>query len=135
MSVEMKLGRWEARDGSEYKVLGHSPGRFYPWLGEADWETWSDTGHYGSATGPNDLVRYLGPLELSPTPACADKAGTPVVSTVSTETAGEQLKRMKQREAAIWRELEIYMPLVARLKTAASDLDEAIKALEGKMEE
>ena len=47
----------------------------------------------------------------------------------------EQLQRMKQREAAIWRELEIYMPLVARLKTAASDLDEAIKALEKGVEE
>mgnify|MGYP003493464550 CR=1 FL=1 len=71
---------------------------------------------------------------LSPTPACADQAGAPVGSTVSTETAGEQLQRMKQREAAIHRELEIYLPLVARLKTTASDLDEAIKMLEREVE-
>lgn len=46
----------------------------------------------------------------------------------------EQLQRMKQREAAIWRELEIYLPIVDALKAAASDLDEAIKRLEKEVE-
>lgn len=135
MSVEMKLGRWEARDLSVHKVLGHFPGRFYPWLGEADWEAWSDTGRYGAATSPNDLIRYLGPLELSPTTACADQAGTPVASTVSTETAGEQLRRVNARLNSIRSELGICRDAVRALERTESDLEELAKRLEREVEE
>jgi len=41
---------------------------------------------------------------------------------------------MRRREAAIWRELEIYLPIVDALKTAASNLDEEIKRLEKEVE-
>jgi len=129
----MKLGRWQARDGSEHKVLGHFPGRFYPWLGEADWEAWSDTGRYGAATSPNDLVRYLGPLELSPSPASAE-AGPAGASNVSTEDPQEQLQRMRERYNAMEREASIYSGLLAALDQAKSDLDEAIKRLEREVE-
>ena len=47
----------------------------------------------------------------------------------------EQLQRMKQREASILRELEIYLPIVNALKDAISDLDEEIKRLEKGVEE
>jgi len=130
VSVEMKLGRWQARDGSVHTVRAHFPSRFYPWLGEADWEAWSDTGRYSASVNPNDLVHYLGPIELSPTPACADQAGTLVVSPVSTETAGEQLQRMRQRYNAMDREASIYSGLLAALDQAKSDLDERIRAME-----
>ena len=126
----MKLGRWEARDGSEYKVLGHSPGRFYPWLGEADWETWSDTGHYGSATGPNDLVRYLGPLELSPSIACAEAGAAGDPQTVSTRDPQESLRRMRAQHSALAREEAAYGELLAGIRRAKDDLEEAIKMLE-----
>ena len=133
MNSEMKLGRWETRGGRVEEIVGHFPKSTMPWQSKAG-VRYAPGGLYAITHHSNDLVRYLGPLELSPTPACADQAGAPVVSTVSTEAAGEQLKRMKQREAAIWRELEIYLPLVARLKTTASDLEEAIKRLEKEVE-
>lgn len=138
MSVEMKLGRWEARSGDVFNVSRHTPGRVYEW--EADngmrwtgdgayWAHW----HYDTPC-QDDLVRYLGPVELSPTPACAEAGPAGDPQTVSTEDPQESLKRMKRLEATIHRELEIYLPLVAGLKTTASDLDEAIKMLEREVE-
>ena len=133
MSVEMKLGIWRSRCGELHAVDRFNKSEhIWKWEESTSDRSWDDQGmwHASAGTFGLDLVQYIGPLELSPTPACADQAGTPVVSPVSTETAGEQLRRMRQREAAVHRELEIYLPLVARLKTTASDLEEAIKAME-----
>lgn len=63
-----------------------------------------------------------------------EEAGPAGFSTVSTEDRQEQLRRMKQREAAIWRELEIYLPIVDTMKTALSNLEEEIKRLEREVE-
>ena len=133
MSVEMKLGRWMARDGSVHAVDRFDPEMMWPWRGARFQECWDDAGRFqgfGILRKPFDLIRYLGPIELSPTPACADQAGTLVVSTVSTETAGEQLRRMRERYNAMDREASIYSALLAALDQAKSDLGEHIRAIE-----
>jgi len=131
MSVEMKLGRWEVAGGRTYTISRRMPEGVCPWVSECGM-CWTDEGKYWPDGKPDhlDLVRYLGPLELSPTPACADQAGTPVVSPVSTETAGEQLQRMRQRYNEMEREASIYSGLLAALDQAKSDLDERIRAME-----
>lgn len=131
MSVQMKLGRWRARDGRVHEVLVHFPARSFPWLGAGDNDGWDDHGKYGVRPSQFDLIEYLGPLSPSPASAEAGPAGS---STVSTEDRQEQLRRMKRREAAIWRELEIYLPIVDTLKTALSNLEEEIKRLEKEVE-
>lgn len=133
MSVEMKLGRWQARDGTTIDIVGQFPQSYMPWASSNGVRYYPD-GRYLEYQGdtPQDLVRYLGPL--SPTLACADKAGTPVVSTVSTETAGEQLQRMRERYNAMEREASIYSGLLDSLDQAKSDLEEAIKILEKEVE-
>jgi len=130
MSVEMKLGWWEDRTGLQWEVIHGGYGRL--WRAYDSERTWfSDGSYWGDGSeSPFDLIRYLGPLELSPTTACADQAGTPVVSTVSTETAGEQLQRMRERYNAMDREASIYSSLLAALDQAKSDLGECIRAME-----
>ena len=71
---------------------------------------------------------------ISPTAACADKAGTPVVSPVSTETAGEQLQRVNSRLAAVRSELDAYRRMVKGLEWVESDLEELAKGLEKEIE-
>ncbi len=129
MSVEMKLGRWITKGGSIEEVHRERVG-LWRWCSKDGSKRWSDEGVLRGAGADNDLIRYLGPLELSPTPACADQAGTPVVSTVSTETAGEQLRRMRERYNAMDREASIYSGLLAALDQAKSDLGELIRAME-----
>jgi len=131
MSVDMKLGRWEVAGGRTYTISRRMPEGVCPWV-SACGMCWTDEGKYWPDGKPDhlDLVRYLGPLELSPTPACADQAGAPVVSPVSTETAGEQLQRMRQRYNEMEREASIYSGLLAALDQAKSDLDERIRAME-----
>ena len=135
VSVEMKLGRWEVAGGRTYTISKHMPEGVCPWVSECGM-CWTDEGKYWPDGKPDhlDLVRYLGPIELSPTPACADQAGTPVVSTVSTETAGEQLQRMRDRFLALQREVRIYSALLPELERAMSDLEERIKAMEKEVE-
>lgn len=79
-----------------------------------------------------DAADYSDPL--SPTPACADKAGTPVVSTVSTETAWESLRRMRAQHQAINREACAYRDLAQAAERAASELEGAISRLEREVE-
>ena len=67
---------------------------------------------------------------LSPTPACADQAGTATASTVSTEAVAETLRRMRAQHQAINREACAYRELAQAAERATSDLDEAIKRLE-----
>ena len=80
MSVEMKLGRWQARLGHVFNVTIHKPERVFSWRAEGDM-CWMNDGRYWDDGNPSpfDLIKYLGPIELSPTPACADQAGNPVV--------------------------------------------------------
>ena len=130
MSVEMKLGRWQARDGTVH-VIDQYDGF---WTESSNGHWWNNKGwFYGKDDEDGDLwdlILYLGPIELSPTPACEDQAGTPVVSTVSTETAGEQLQRMRERYNAMDREASIYSGLLAALDQAKGDLGEHIRAIE-----
>lgn len=135
MSVEMKLGRWQARDGTVHIIEDQYDGF---WIESSNGHWWNNKGwFYGKDDEDGDLwdlIRYLGPIELSPTPACADQAGTPVASTVSTETAGEQLQRMRDRFLALQREFRIYSTLLPELERAMSDLEERIKAMEKEVE-
>ena len=129
----MKLGRWQARSGNLHNIdRFYECARVWKWEESTSGQCWDDQGMWQHRDGESryDLVRYLSPLELSPTPACADQAGTPVVSTVSTETAGEQLRRMRDRFVALQREVRIYSALLPELERAMSDLEERIKAME-----
>ena len=134
MSVEMKLGRWMARDGTVH-VIDQYDGF---WKESSNGHWWNNKGwFYGKDDEDGDLwdlVLYLGPIELSPTPACADQAGTPVVSPVSTETAGEQLRRMRARSLALNREACVYREMAQAAERAVSDLDMAIAKLEREVE-
>lgn len=135
MSVEMKLGRWQARGGDVFTVSVHTPPDVFQWRAD-DGMCWMVDGSYWDDGKQSrfDLVRYLGPLELSPTPACADQAGTPVVSPVSTETAGEQLRRVNARLSAIRSELGIFRAQVRDMERTESDLEELAKRLEREVE-
>ena len=135
MSVEMKLGRWEVAGGRTYTISRRMPEGVCPWV-SACGMCWTDEGKYWPDGKPDhlDLVHYLGPIELSPTPACADQAGTPVVSTVSTETAGEQLRRVNARLSAVRSELKAYRAMVKGLEWVEGDLEELAKRLEKEVE-
>ena len=76
-------------------------------------------------------VRPVDQVEAS---ACADQAGTPVVSPVSTETAGEQLRRVNARLSAIRSELGIFRAQVRDMERTESDLEELAKRLEREVE-
>lgn len=71
---------------------------------------------------------------ISPTPACADRAGNPVVSTVSTGTAGDTLRMMRAEYNALDRWLSAYRHLVAVNERAKDDLEWAIGKLEKEVE-
>lgn len=134
MKTELKPGRWEDRNGDVWTVRFNYVANL--WMTEGDpRRTWCSDGSFWAHDEESqyDLVRYLGPIELSPSTACAEAGPAGDLSTVSTEDPQESLRRMRRLEATVHRELEIYVPLVARLKTTASDLDEAIKALERKV--
>lgn len=72
MTVEMKLGRWRTRDGSEAVVerkVGVSGCVWHGFVGKL-FHTWCDNGqwHDDVAGSCNDLIEYLGPLD-EPAPA------------------------------------------------------------------
>ena len=71
---------------------------------------------------------------ISPTPACADQAGTAAASTVSTEVAAEQLQRVNARLAGVRSELNICRASVRDLERTESDLEELAKRLEREVE-
>ena len=131
MSVEMKLGRWMDRKEREHRIDINKPRERFCWASSDEGRAWAEGGRYWTQSEDAlDLIRYLGPLELSPTPACADQAGTPVVSTVSTETAGEQLRRVNARLSAVRSELKAYRAMVKGFEWVESDLEELAKRLE-----
>lgn len=135
MSVEMKLGRWMDRKEREHRIDINKPRERFCWASSDEGRAWAEGGRYWTQSEDAlDLIRYLGPLELSPTPACADQAGTSVVSTVSTETAGEQLRRVNARLNSIRSELGICRDAVRALERTESDLEELAKRLEREVE-
>jgi len=71
---------------------------------------------------------------ISPTPACADKAGTVGSSTVSTEDPRKTLRRMRLHLIAIQIERDTYRELAGTADRAASDLEWAISRLEREIE-
>lgn len=136
MSVEMKLGRWEARDGTTH-VIDQYDGMFWKESSSGHW--WNNKGWFHAKDevddgDPWDLIRYLGPLELSPSPACAEAGPAGDPQTVSTETAGEQLRRVNARLNSIRSELGICRASVKALERAESDLEELAKRLEKEVE-
>jgi len=88
MSVNMKLGVFQLRDGSVEEIVGFFPKSTMPWVSRKG-VRYANGGLYAITPNPKDLVRYLGPL--STTPACADKAVTSPGPTVSTGMGGETL--------------------------------------------
>ena len=135
MSVDMKLGRWEARGGDVFNVSIHTPDAFYQWRAD-DGMCWKGNGAYwdDEKLSQYDLIRYLGPLELSPTPASAEAGPAGDLSTVSTEDPQESLRRMRAQCNALTREEAAYLELLVGVRRAKSDLEEAIKTLEKEVE-
>ena len=72
--------------------------------------------------------------EISPTAACADKAGTVGSSTVSTEAPRKTLRRMRLHLIALETERDAYRELAKVADMAASDLEWAISKLEKEIE-
>ena len=65
MSIHVKPGRWQLRNGEVATVLYDGGLVAWPWRGLHDGHvmTWSRIGMFGTAPGRFDLVEYLGPLE------------------------------------------------------------------------
>ena len=72
--------------------------------------------------------------EISPTAACADKAGTVGSSTVSTEDPRKTLRRMRLHLIALETERDAYRELAKAADMAASYLEWAISKLEKEIE-
>lgn len=72
--------------------------------------------------------------QISPTPACADKAGTVGSSTVSTEDPRKTLRRMRMNHVILTTERHAYRQLYETFDKAASDLEWAISKLEREIE-
>lgn len=72
--------------------------------------------------------------QISPTPACADKAGAVGSSTVSTEDPRKTLGRMRLHLISIQVERDAYRELAKASDTAACDLERAISKLEKEIE-
>ncbi len=72
--------------------------------------------------------------EISPTAACADKAGTVGSSTVSTEDPRKTLRRMRLHLIALETERDAYRELAKAAAMAAADLEWAISRLEKEIE-
>lgn len=132
----MKLGRWQARNGDVFSISRHEPGSIFPPWKTDDGDCWNGNGAHWYDERPSkyDLVRYLGPLELSPTPACAEAGPAGDLSTVSTEDPQESLRRMRVQCNALDRWLSAYKALVAQNERTKDDLEEAIKMLEREVE-
>lgn len=136
MNVEMKLGRWQARDGNVHEINIHNPTSTYPWASEESETEWGSDGFWiaSDLETEHDLIRYLGPLELSPSIACAEAGPAGDLSTVSTEDPQESLRRMRAHCNALDRWLSAYKALVAQNERTKDDLEEAIKMLEKEVE-
>ena len=134
MSVEMKLGRWQARDGTVH-VIDQYDGF---WKESSNGHWWNNKGwFYGKDDEDGDLwdlIRYLGPIELSPTPACAEAGPAGDPQTVSTEDPQESLRRMRVHWNALCREESAYGEALLGVQSAKGNLEEAIKAMEKEVE-
>lgn len=128
----MKLGKWQARGGDVFIVSKHEPGSFFPWKTDDEGDCWNGNGArwYDERPSQYDLVRYLGPLELLPTPACAE-AGP---ACDQAESAKKTLAMMRHEYNALDRWLSAYKALVAQNERTRDDLGEAIRKLEREVE-
>lgn len=130
MSVEMKLGVWRARDGTTHVIDQYDDF----WIESSNGHWWNNKGQFHCKDDEGgdmwDLVRYLGPLELSPTPACTE--ARPACD--QAESAKKTLAMMRHEYNALDRWLSAYKALVAQNERAKDDLDEAIKRLEKEVE-
>lgn len=129
MSVEMKLGRWQARNGDVFNVSIHAPDTVYQWCA-SDGMCWRGNGAYWNGERPSqyDLIEYLGPLSPTPASAEAGPAGDPV------ESAKKTLAMMRHEYNALDRWLSAYKALVAQNERTKDELEEAIKMLEKEVE-
>ena len=93
------------------------------WMGNGAYEDDGKESQY-------DLIRYLGPVELSPCPTCAEAgpAGDPV------ESAKKTLAMMRHEYNALDRWLSAYKALVAQNERTKDELEEVIKRLEKEVE-
>ncbi len=132
----MKLGRWEDRDGGVHKINTHNPTSTYPWGSEESETEWGNDGFWiaSDLETEYDLVRYLGPIELSPTPACAEAGPAGDPQTVSTEDPQESLRRMRAQWNALCREEAAYGEALLGVQKAKGNLEEAIKVMEKEVE-
>ena len=134
MSVEMKRGRWQARDGAVHAIDQYDGF----WIESSSGHWWNNKGwFYGKDDEDGDLwdlVRYLGPLELSPTPACAEAGPAGDPQTVSTEDPQESLRRMRVHWNALCREEAAYGEALLGVQKAKGNLEEAIKVMEREVE-
>lgn len=94
MSVQMKLGWWRARDGSEHKVVRRWDDTYtYPWT-SLQVKSWNDEGRYlgNDKESHLDLIEFLRPLdtELPPTLNAAVKAAEDRVRTLKAHHAAAQ---------------------------------------------
>ena len=72
--------------------------------------------------------------EISPTAACADKAGTVGSSTVSTEDPRKTLRRMRLHHALLMMERDAHSQMLKSSTKAADDMEYAISKLEKEIE-
>ena len=134
MSVEMKLGRWEDEQGGAWLIVRHDEAN-HTWHADGG-EFWFTGGSFydDGSNSELDLIRYLGPLELSPTPARAEAGPAGDPQTVSTEDPQESLRRMRAQWNALCREEAAYGEALLGVQKAKGDLEEAIKVMEKEVE-
>ena len=136
MSVEMKLGRWisgSARVRNVDESVVTEDGQHY--LETSTGMRWDEDGCcMTSLCDLDDLIEYLGPIELSPTPACAEAGPAGDPQTVSTEDPQESLRRMRAQWNALCREESAYGEALLGVQKAKGNLEEAIKLMEKEVE-
>lgn len=130
----MKPGKW--LDGFENVQEVYWDRTSLLWRAIGSERAWHDGGFSRDRIleSKYDLVRYLGPLELSPSIACAEAGAAGDPQTVSTRDPQESLRRMRAQHSALAREEAAYGELLAGIRRAKSDLEEAIKMLEKEVE-
>ena len=67
MSIQVKPGRWQMRNGETAVVVDRDGVFRWPWQGYHDRDrvltNWAPDGRWGPVVSPYDLVEYLGPEE------------------------------------------------------------------------
>ncbi len=134
MKTELKPGLWEDRNKDVWEVYHDRETMLWTAVGSI--RSWQGNGRYWAHDEECqwDLVRYLGPVELSPTPACAEAGPAGDPQTVSTEDPQESLRRMRVHWNALCREEAAYGEALLGVQKAKGNLEEAIKVMEREVE-